>query len=298
MKHHKNRGFSLVELLVAVALLSVVMIMVTQFMSTTSGALSKTKKNLNIQTEAMEVGEQITDILAQANYIRVSSKDSKTYKLDNQIADKKKKRAVSEAGTLEKQLVVDNYPNYLGTSGRKIILDTTNYKLVDESGNAYPVSGDSDMTTQVQSFRLLTQNADELLYVQPEYIFLRYQKKVNGSESEAYAIYYFNGNNIYMARGSLTELAGAGGSVVADGYQQAVAIVNAKSAKDKGENGLLTECMTDCYFSADTEGNTVFLDMLLTDTRYKKYSYNYAEAIMLRNSNVLTVEPQKMFRKK
>lgn len=300
---NKNKGFSLIELLIAITLLSIVMIMVTQFMSTTSGALSKTRKNLNIQTEAMEVGNQLSDALAQATYIRVCPQDDRaTYELDNTLnstGKKNKKRSATSSGTIEGQLVVDNYPNYLGTTGRKIILDESNYTLVDESGTRYPKDGE-DGTAAVQSFRFLTKDkvAGSPLYVKPKYIYLRYQKKVNGTESEAYVIYYFKDNEIYMVRGDMSNLMGTGGALAADGYTKAVELVNAKAGMDKGENGLLTECVSDCYFSADTETNTVFLDMLLVDNRYKKYTYNYAETILLRNSNVLTVPPQKMFKKK
>lgn len=298
---NKNKGFSLIELLIAIAILSIVMIMVTQFMSTTSGALSKTKKNLSLQTEAMELGEQLSDSLAQATYIRVCTQDNVTYKLDNELgSNNRKNRTASNAGTVMGDLVVDNYPNYLNKadSNRKIILDDTNYTLVDESGSTYPKSGDQDSTV-VQSFRLLTSNnvAGEPLYVLPKYIYLQYQKKVNGVENEAYVIYYFKGKEIYMERGNLSDL-GAGGTLIADGYQAAVSKVNAKSAKGKGENGLLTENLTDCYFSADTKENAVILDILLTDNKYDMYTYNYTETVMLRNSNVLTVAPQKMFRKK
>ena len=294
---NKNKGFSLIELLIAITLLSIVMIMVTQFMSTTSGALSKTKKNLNLQTEAMEVGEQLSDALAQATYIRVCTQDNIIYELDNNLNDKRKKREESAAGSIDGQLVVDNYPNYLGTNNRKIILDTSNYKLVNESGTSYPISGDGDQTEDIQSFRILTKNnvAGSPLYVKPKYIYLQYQKKVNGTESEAYVIYCFKNKEIYMARGSMSEL---GGAVLADGYLEAVSTVESKSAKEKGKNGLLTESLSDCYFSADTDANTVFLDMLFLDSRYKKYTYNYTETIVLRNSNVLTVPPQKMFKKK
>lgn len=299
---NKNKGFSLIELLIAIAILSIVMIMVTQFMSTTSGALSKTRKNLNLQTEAMELGEQLSDSLTQAVYLRVCTQDNVIYNLDNQLgSNNRKKRNLSSVGTLAGDLVIDSYPNYLktGIDNRKIILNDTNYTLVDESGAVYPQSGDEDMTA-VQSFRLLTSNnvAGNPLYVSPKYIYLRYQKKVNGVENEAYVIYYFKDSEIYMDRGNLTDLEAGAGVLIADGYQAAVKSVNAKSAKGKGENGLLTNNLTNCYFSADTEENTVVLDMLLTDNKYKKYTYNYAETVKLRNSNVLTVAPQKMYRKK
>ena len=54
--------------------------------------------------------------------------------------------------------------------------------------------------------------------------------------------------------------------------------------------------MSDCYFSADTEANTVFLDMLFENEKFEGYTYNYVEAIVLRNSNVLTVPPQQMYK--
>ncbi|MDE5779610.1 MAG: type II secretion system GspH family protein [Lachnospiraceae bacterium] len=283
-----NKGFSLIELLVAMTILSIILVSVVQFMSTSSGALNKTKRNLNLQTEAMEVGEQMADSLAQATYIRVGTKDKKTYKLDNQLVDKRKKRTESPEGSLTGELVVDNFPNYLpGSTDKKIILDDINYTLLVDgtSGAAYLDGG-----TSVQSFRCLTKNAGELLYVKPEYIYLRYQKKVSGSESEAYVIYYFKDKEIYMARGEMSEL----GTLSSDGYNEAVSKVSAKT----GEDGLLTKNFSDCYFSADSKKNTVFIDMLMMDSRYNQYKYNYVETVLLRNSNVLTVPPQKMYKKK
>ena len=41
-----NKGFSIIELLVSIAILSIIMLVVVQFMSTTSGAYQKNKKNL------------------------------------------------------------------------------------------------------------------------------------------------------------------------------------------------------------------------------------------------------------
>lgn len=290
---HKNKGFSLIELLIAMAILSIVLIMVVQFMSTSSGALSKTKKNLNLQTEAMEIGEQFSDAIAQATYIRVCTQDGRLYELDNDLENvggsstkKRKKRTAAVKGSVgDNELVVDNYPNYLGLDpDQKIILDTATNRLVKEDGTPH---------ANARSFRILTEKNPsgdlKQLYVKPKYIYLQYQKKVNGSESKAYVIYYFEGNKIYMNRGDLSA------SSSDDGYAAAVG-----SAK----GSLLTESMSidaglpDCYFSANTTKNTVMLDILLKDSRYNKYTYNYAETILLRNSNVLTVAPNKMYKKK
>lgn len=316
---NKNKGFSLIELLIAVTLLSVIMIMVVQFMSSTSWAITKTKKNQNIQTEAMEVGGQFSDTLMQATYIRVRTKDNKIYNLNTDMDGDKKKRELQDAEDLpvQRDFVVDNYPNYLGTTGRQIILNqievtppATNpqlYTLMNTDGYIYPLYGDED-ATPVMSFRKLTSNrvtnpAAKSLYVEPEYIYIQYQNKeiVAGVETEidSYAIYYFTDDNkIYMARGALSELANAGadgfGALLNPHNDSAVARVKANEANGVG---LVTENLSDCYFSADTEANTVFLDMLFENEKFEGYTYNYVDAVVLRNTNVLTVPPQQMYKK-
>lgn len=282
----KNKGFSLIELLIAVTLLSIIMIMVTQFMGTTSGALTKTRKNLNLQTEAMEVGTQISDSIVQATYIRVRTQDGTAYPLNNTLDSERKKRDPGTGKSITRDLVVDNYPNYLkaGETNRKIIVDeAAGYTLVDESKTRYPLADDED-STSVQTFRNLTATGGPY-YVKPEYIYLRYMEKVGGIEEEAYVIFHFTGKEIYMDRGKIADLSGA------DGFEDAV-------TKMSGAGSLLTEDLSDCYFSADADTNTVILDILFENERFKQYTYNYAETILLRNSNVLTVPPQKLYKVK
>ena len=301
MENHmnRNRGFSLIELLISMALVSVVMIIASQFMGTSSGALKKSKKNLAIQTEALEVGDQLSDALVSATYIRVRTQDKKTYTLDTQLDGNRRKRTntVKTSPNLKGDLVVDNYPNYLqsGTTDRKIILNN-DYQLVTESGSTYPLSTDMDEAsgTVAQSFRLLTENGTQTpAYVIPKYIYVRYQRKLEGTEKEAYVIFYFNGTNVYMDRGDYDSLTNA----KADGFQAAVSAVNTKASGTLGSNGLLTRYAEDYYFSADTLANTVFLSMKFRNPKYQAYYYDYEETVILRNTNVLTVPPQKMFKK-
>lgn len=278
---NKNKGFSLIELLIAVTLLSIIMLMVSQFMSNTSWALTKAKKNQNIQTEAMEVGSQFTDVLMQATYIRVKTQDGKIYELNtNMGAGNKKLREITAVDTIGGDLVVDNYPNYLNHPiSHKIILDESDYTLVEEDGTPYQAN--------VFSFRKLTQNrasnaGAKSLYVKPKYIYMQYMKKDPGvPETVGYVIYYFEDNKVYMNRPTL--------SGATDGFDEAIASLGSNAS-------LVTDNMSDCYFSADTEANTVFLDMLFENEKFEGYTYNYVEAIVLRNSNVLTVPPQQMYK--
>lgn len=292
-----NKGFSLIELLIAITLLSIILIMVTQFMSTTSWAVTRTQKNQNIQTEAMEVGGKISDSFMQATYVRVrAAAGGDVYDLDADMDQWQKDRNAGAAvDNLIGDLVVDNYPNYLkaGVTDRQIILNEADYTFLDINDYTYPLADDYDQTN-VQSFRVLTKEratnpSAKSLYVKPEYIYIQYQKKatVAGASTDAYVIYYFTGRDIYMARGDL--LAGA------DGFNAAVGQVNANVAASEG---LLSSNVSDCYFSADTEANTLFIDMLFENERYEGYTYNYVDSVVLRNTNVLTVPPQKMYKKK
>lgn len=313
---NKNKGFSLVELLIAVTLLSIIMIMVTQFMSSTSWAITKTQKNQNIQTEAMEVGGQFSDAIMQATYIRVRTQDNKIYTVDTNLDanGERIKREINPTETLteKRDFVVDNYPNFLNPSekNRQIILNEADYTLVDVDKKEYPETGVGNQdNTKVLSFRKLTSNrvsttpgvADDPsakpLYIKPMYIYIQYQNKVSGTETTDYIIYYFKDNKVYMDTGAVSGLA------CGDGFGQAVNAASNTAVKKVETNanngiGLVTESMSDCYFSADTEASTVYLDMLFEDERFEDYTYNYVDSIILRNSNVLTVPPQQMYKTK
>lgn len=253
---NRNKGFSFVELLVAMTILSVVMILVTQFMSTSTGALGKTKKNLSIQTEALEIGEQISDVIMQASYIRVEDNNGNYY-------------------------VVDNYPNWIngksGTTDRIIVLRETvtpengkQVRIVDDKGVEYDNS--------LMSFRTL----DGTTNITPAYIFVQYFTKDEGTEKQKYAIYHFDGNNIALFRGDVAS------GAVNDYYDFAKNKVNA-------EPHILSDQVQSVEFNADVDANSVFLNIDFEESRYHKYTYTYTAPIKFRNTNVLTVAPQKLF---
>ncbi len=257
-KMKQNKGFSFLELLVAMTILSVVMILVTQFMSTSTGAIGKTNKNLDIQTEALEIGEQISDIIMQASYIRVQDVNGKNY-------------------------VVDNYPNWTngkqGTSNKKIVLkkddtDPADQKvyIANEDGNEY--------ATDLLSFRTLEYATANIT---PQYIFIQYATKDSGTEQQRYLIYYFHDNNIDMYRGDVSS------SATDDYFNEAVTKVSGADA------AVLTKNVKESEFNADVEANTVSLDIVFEEQRYHKYTYTYSAPIKFRNTYVLTVAPQKLF---
>lgn len=302
----QHKGFSFIELLIAMTIFSIVMLMVVSFMSMTTGAHRKTKKNLNIQTEAIQVMEQISDTMMQASYIRVSVEDEHKYEIEYDSSNKKHKRTISDKGSgVEYDFVPDNYGNYVNTGDPMdmtddVILNMSNFDIVDKKNAAYPKSGGRDSElgaeSKVKSFRELNKD-NKQYYVQPDYIYMEYRtptstsKVTEQSDEMQHVIYQIvpkNGSKkIYIYK--YTTNVGASNS----GFKYAKDTLAGIIASDG--DGLLTEVVKDFYISADVEGNAMLINILFAD---KGYEYNTVETVNFRNSNVLTVRPQRLYKLK
>lgn len=292
-KNQHNKGFTLIELLIAMAIFSIVMLMVVQFMSTTSGAYRKTKKNLNVQTEAQQVMEQISDTLMQANYIQVRAQGGKAYTIKTTQAEKgTDNRIVTEVSgvAIDSDFVPDNYPNYVKPAAnpeRQIIVNYDTYQLVGlESGTAkpYPFTGDYEEGAGVKSFRALKPSTD-YYYIKPEYIYAEY---VDGAGDTIHVIYYFSKSGtddmkVYMHRYKSNNKM--------DIFSHAKGLVDAACTGSK--DGFVTSKIKDFYLSADVEGGALLTNVMFENDGYQ---YNAVETIKFRNSNVLTVRPQKLYK--
>ena len=296
MKH--NKGFSLVELLVSIAILSIIMVMVVQFMGTASVSLRRTRKQMDLQTGAMEFREQLSDVLMQSTYVRVQTKDVNGYKIDTELEtatiNKKRKRVDSASASPSNvtstalmtsgsnmTFVSDNYPSYCkaGSKDLDIYIDKNNFTLLgkDASGTQYPASVDNS----IKSFRFLSDGvvSGDTYYVKPEYIYVRYHPTydIDGSGNtnniitkEYYAIYHFTSDNkVYMYKGEVQ----TPNVATDDGFAYAVS----KLQNETGENasndkymGLMLDLVREVYVSFDTEANTVMLSAQLYDSEQPK----------------------------
>lgn len=293
----KNQGFSLIELLIAVTILSIVMIMVVQFMSTSSVAYRKQKKNMSVQTKAMTTMEQVADTLMQANYLRIMSIDDKLYTIEKSASGSS---TVSEYGEINYQLVPDNYANYSQTSRyngtRDVIINLDTFDIVDDEGNSYPMSYDNDYQegVAVKSFRALNQGGT-YQYIMPAWIYAEYANvNASGDPVTTHVVYYFtdvkdskdNTRRLIVCREDVETWTDA----LMYNYQ--FLVPRAAIGQDNPEVvGIVSEDIASFYISADPEGNA-----LLTNVTFKDdgYEYNAIETIKFRNSNVLTVRPQKL----
>lgn len=314
MKRTCNKGFSLVELLVSIAVLSIIMVMVVQFMGTASVTLRKTRKKIDLQSEAMEFREKFSDIMMQATYVRVQTRDKNYYELKTDLTNsgrtQRRERTLTAKGTIAGTLVSDGYPNLCKKEPRNLNIymndnDFTLFGRVDGSTSTtqYPSSTDSS----IQSFRILTDGATsgEPYYVIPEYIYVRYQPTYNTSRyltNENYSIFHITSDNkVYVAMGTIDNA----DTATNDGFSDAKDEVDALS----GYDGLMVDLMNDLYLSADTANNAIFVDMQFYDseqpkarrgtgddpTQYATYYYDYKDSVLLRNSYALTEAPSKMF---
>jgi len=207
--NNRNKGFSLIELLVAIAVMSIIMVMVVQMMGNSSVILRKTNKKLELQTEALEFREQFSDIVMQATYIRVETADKKTYTLDTGIdssAKNKRKRIATSVGDINGTLVSDNYPNYklAGSNNYDIYMKSADYTLYCIDNTKTVHNSDS-----YQSFRKLLDgvSSGNPYYVKPSYIYIRYHID-NSANTENYAIFRFVDNSgsysVFADKGTIT----------------------------------------------------------------------------------------------
>lgn len=78
MKKNNNQGFSLVELLIAIAILAILMVGVASFMSRTTHIYTRTRNDIELQKTGQEVYNLISDKIMQASEIRIGY-DGKEY---------------------------------------------------------------------------------------------------------------------------------------------------------------------------------------------------------------------------
>ena len=73
---NQNKGFSLVEILVSLAVSSIVLIVVGVFISTGTNFFNNTSRTIELQNELMEVSNKVNDALMQATYIQIEEGSS------------------------------------------------------------------------------------------------------------------------------------------------------------------------------------------------------------------------------
>lgn len=300
-KQMNNKGFSLIELLIAIAILSIIMVLISGFISSTLNSEARAKKDMQVQSEAQRIYYQMADMIMQASYVRVETASGDVYEYDS--TSKKFNLSATSFGT--NTYVPDYYGNYQlnnGKNDRKTIIDYATFSIVDENDKTYPdagseIDGDDASGRVVKSFRALYQSGTKY-YVIPKYIYIEYSDgkseaaavapdglSANGTISYKNCImfeYNTTDHTIYMSRNT------ASGDVVPE-------VVGFNEMKS-GTKHILTDKAQEFYISANPDENAMDLSLLLEDKRYEGYSYTMFQTVNFRNDNVLTVKPQLLYK--
>ena len=328
----RNKGFSLVELLVSIAILAIIMVMVVQFMGTASVSIRRTRKKMDLQTEAIEFREQLSDVLMQASYVRIQAKDLNGYQIytglqtanvnkerkrveiDDPSAGTKKNITSTPLATAVSSLtyVSDDYPTFDNIAQGKsdkldIYFDRTDFTMVGKAGDGKKYPSSIDKT--IRSFRLLKGTVNgQPYYVKPEYIYIIYPEAKDASgtviENEQCVIYHFKDTRVYMYKGDVVK-----GASDVDGFNNAKTQLNNTGDKDTNDryNGLLVDLVNEVYVSVDTASNAILVSAQLYDTEqprsqrgtddsaYTKYIYDFEDSIVLRNSHALSAAPNRLY---
>ena len=79
MKKTNNQGFSLVELILAIAILAIIMVALASFMGTTTRTYTRTKNDIEVQEKGQQLYDSIADKMMQATCIRIGTSDGSEY---------------------------------------------------------------------------------------------------------------------------------------------------------------------------------------------------------------------------
>lgn len=324
----KNRGFSLIELLIAITILAIIMVMISGFMTSTVNSHTKNRREMQVQDEAMRIYSQVADMIMQATYVRITSADGEAYQYNK---TDKKFETVTPTVSLKQTFVPDNYCNYELNgqyADRKVIVDYKTYNLVDENNKVYPNAGPEqtpvprndlvdkeDITNNVglQSFRALYQqdatDPDKYnsYYIKPEYIYIEYsdaytkatttEESDNGTlvnkvtdtqQSRKCLILKYDETSRKLYMYRYTGTADVPKTV---GYYEAKDLLESQIMTDD-QTGYISDKIKYLYLTARPDDNSLELALQIEDAKNEGFVYNLKETVNIRNNNVLTVKPQ------
>ncbi len=192
-----NQGFTFVELVVAVAILGVITASIASFMATTSRVHTKTSNDSEVQSQAQEVYDQLSNCIMQANKVilygseisedassgAVSYGTPKYYISDNQSGATGYDNATG--------YLVDEDNNFLDIGIKTV--DSTSVSSVLGSKCAF-VYLEKDVTTAGVTTKEMTEVRVEALYVE-------YQTKIGSTYENCYATFVVGSDgDLYLNR--------------------------------------------------------------------------------------------------
>ncbi len=201
-----NRGFTFVELILAVAILSIVMISIVHFMTTTSTVYSRSNRDNEVQSQAQDVYQMISSCLMQANTVILYgyAKDASTGSYEA-VA----KYYVSDG----MEVVCDKAARMHNTSGVLCNAKEKELRYLIPCRTGIGSGGTSISTiynTAVYGFQWLKQDSggtEELTEVKVEDLYMEYQTKVGSGYETCYLTVHYDDvdGKLYLNRHYISE---------------------------------------------------------------------------------------------
>lgn len=237
MKKTNNQGFSLVELILAIAILAIIMVALASFMGTTTRTYTRTKNDIEVQEKGQQLYDSIADKMMQATCIRIGTSDGseyysypseKKYEFSG-IDDASKVQKISyisiayerKAGSGEYMAVADTYyydsanqqlymKRYLGDTRSEAVTGSTDIVETD-SASVTEVPGEKVLKTAVENSATIFGNSDLLVgsnieeitgYVIPKdnSVYLSVDMKKRSAENVASGIITIRNNYVLKAK--------------------------------------------------------------------------------------------------
>ena len=276
MKKKKNRGFSLVELLIAMVILSLIMVSIASFAYSTTSTYVHTKADLELQQDGVQVLDMLSDKIMQAKTVRIGVGE-----------------LTSEGKALcyEYCSAADHQSFGVDTGGR-LLEDEHNY-LSGSTGNA------------AYAFSELDENAiiPGVTTKELQYIAVLYDSTMDNKTHYQYVldVYRFINNEVYLFRVLGNERFSAQSSVanptdvdptdaMLDAWMdREISTVADKTAADleavKSEN-LICSTVDEVDLYASPNDNSIFIKIDLKNER-KRAENSVQSMITIRNNYVL-----------
>lgn len=188
-KLNNNRGFTFIELVIAVAILTIIMGSVVQFMATTSVAYQRTNRDNEVQRQAQDVYDTISTCIMQANKVVLYGKAGTASSPQFYITDNQPKVATYDPsegwlGNAEGKKLKFDIP-YANTTGTLTSPNKTTAKFLGFLAEK-PGSGSTNTYTEVKVTAL----------------YFEYQTKITGTYETCYATFYYDSTdgNLYLNR--------------------------------------------------------------------------------------------------
>lgn len=255
-----QKGFSFVELLIVLAILSIVMIALSQFMGTSVMAYQRTNADITVHNSAQQTYNQISNSIMQANDVYVCGMTSTAETFNLMI--KADEDSLSTLGFGSKDGKKEN--NRLVSYNASGVKDGNVYNKKSGAKLKWIYAVDGNKFT-IQTFYRINGAATDTKYIICKQQEKAYDSSGNGFYKDIYVYYYLDEkeHDLYMWKSDS---------------------LNMYVTKQTDDAEIFCENVTGFKTSSDTDGNGLQVELQFED---RKMEYNSNGMIKIRNSNVL-----------